>query len=326
MNRLSDGAIRHLRNVFDAPEVPGGRYEILEPVGEGGMGRVYLAHDRLLGRDVALKVLRAEVEAPELARRLSREARILARLEHPGIVPVHDAGTLADGRVFYVMKLVRGTRLDQFARERSAGDVLRVFLRVCDAVGFAHATGIVHRDLKPANVMVGAFGEVLVLDWGIARILEAPGPTADRADQPHAGVAAARRASAEPPVTGAGTVLGTPGFMSPEQASGESATVDARSDVFALGVMLRELAGAAAPAPLVSISRRATMPDPADRYPGAAELAADLARFLDGLPVEAHHESFRERAGRIYQKYQTAILLVMAYLVMRLLFLVGRGF
>ena len=320
MTSLSDGALRHLRRMLDLPEVPGGRYQVLELLGEGGMGRVYCARDSVLARDVALKVLRLELDGVDMAARLSREARILARLEHPGIVPVHDAGVLDDGRVFYVMKLVRGAGLDLFARERGESEVLRVFLRVCDAVGFAHAMGIVHRDLKPANVMVGTFGEVLVLDWGIARILEEAAPGADVVP-PMPG----RPGESSVAVTGAAQVLGTPGFMPPEQAGGGGGEVDARSDVYALGVMLRSLAGERARAPLRSICRRATMPLGADRYPTAADLAADLVRYLDARPVLAHHETLWERSGRLYQKYQTAILLVMSYLVMRLLFLVGRG-
>lgn len=324
MMTLSDGAVRRLRQMLDTPEVPGGRYEVIELLGEGGMGRVYRARDGVLGREVALKALRSELEGPDIARRLSREARILARLEHPGIVPVHDAGVLADGRVFYVMKLVRGARLDQFAAGRSESEILRVFLRVCDTVAFAHAAGVVHRDLKPANVMVGAYGEVLVLDWGIARVLDAsPGDAAD----PAAGRPAAEGPAApDPATTGAGAIMGTPGFMSPEQARGDSATVDPRSDVFSLGRVLAGLAGDRPPAALASIARKAASFDPADRYPGVAELAADVTRYLDALPVMAHRETLWERGGRLYQKYQTAILLVLAYLLMRLLFLVGRGF
>lgn len=290
------------------------------------MGRVYRARDSVLERDVALKVLRPDVEGPELTRRLSREARILALLEHPGIVPVHDTGTLSDGRTFYVMKLVRGTRLDHFIRGKSESEILRVFLRVCDAVGFAHAHGVIHRDLKPANVMVGAFGEVLVLDWGIARLLGAPRRDVNGAAEAPAEIASAGSNLGEPEATGAGAVLGTPGFMSPEQATGDSGMVGDRSDVYALGAMLQALVGGGAGAPLASICRRATMPLASDRYPGAAELAAEVTRYIDSLPVHAHHETLGERAGRVYRKYQTAILLVMAYLVMRLLFLISRGF
>ncbi len=315
MTHLSDETLAHLRRMLKWPEVPGQRYVPAELIGQGGMGSVYRARDAVLEREVALKVLRPECADEHLAARLRREARVLARLEHPGIVPVHDAGILADGRVFYVMKLVRGERLDQFAARVKPSEVLRVFLRIVETVGFAHAHGVVHRDLKPANIMIGSFGEVLVLDWGIARI---SGET-DVA------------ASAAAPVdrsedTAPGTILGTPGFMAPEQAQGEVQLVDQRADIFALGAILRSLATSwRPPRRLAAIWIRASAPDPAGRYQSTGELAAELIRYLDGQPVRAHRESFAERAARVYEKYQTAIILVLAYLAMRLLFLAARG-
>jgi serine/threonine protein kinase len=321
---LPDGTLTHLRRVLGVPTLPGDRYELREPIGHGGMGTVYRACDRTLGREVALKVLRADVAGEEAAIRLEREARILARLEHPGIVPVHEVGTLADGRVYSVMKLVRGERLHDFARGVSRADVLRVFQRVCETVGFAHAQGVVHRDLKPSNIMVGGFGEVLVLDWGIARIRGTPDPGGD-------GTAAQSVAASEQPDTAPGVVLGTPGFMAPEQAQGDSGQIDARTDVYALGAILRAVAGAGSanqpvPRPLAAIWNRALSPDPAGRYASAAELAADITRFLDAEPVAAYRENIAERAGRVFRKYQIAIILVLTYLAVRLLFLAMRGF
>jgi len=322
MNRLSDGTLAHLRHILEWPEVPGDRYEVIEVVGQGGMGAVYRARDRALDREVALKVLRPEMASEALAERLRREARVLARLEHPGVVPIHDAGTLADGRVFYVMKLVRGARLDDFADGAGLTDVLRVFLRVCETVGFAHAHGVIHRDLKPANIMVGAFGEVLVLDWGIARVagdVDVVGAT-DRTDRTD------RTDTDKTGGTAAGTVLGTPGFMAPEQAQGEVSLVNERTDVYALGAILRAVAGRGkVPRPLASVWARACAADPAQRYATAAELAAEIARFLDARPVLAHRETIPERLGRLYTKYQTPIILVLTYLAMRLLFLATRG-
>ncbi len=325
MSELSDAALRQLQRALVGPDVPGGRYQAGELLGEGGMGMVYRARDRVLGREVALKVLRPEVALPGVAQRLVREAGILARLEHPGIVPVHDAGELADGRVFYVMKLVRGERLDRFAAARPLGEVLRVFLRVCEAVGFAHAQGVIHRDLKPANIMVGDFGEVLVLDWGIAKVTGAAAAEEGSPAPVPATPDAARGGAPAEISTAAGTVLGTPGFMAPEQARGEVDQVDARSDVFSLGAVLRSLSGPEIPRPLASVIARATAPDAGGRYAGAAELAAEVARFLDGLPVLAHRETVAERLGRLYLKYQTPIILVLSYLAMRLLFLAWRG-
>jgi serine/threonine-protein kinase len=217
---IPDRTLAHLRAVTDKPDFSGTRYRLLEPVGQGGMGVVYRAHDTELERDVAIKVLRTPEATPDLARRLRTEARILAGLEHPGIVPVHDVGTLPDGRVWYAMKLVRGESLDRLiARPFDLAERLRIFQRIAEAVAFAHAHGVLHRDLKPGNVMVGAFGEVLVLDWGVAKRAEgAPGDVAtaapDRTDR--AG-------------TLHGTRLGTPGWMAPEQERGDVARIDRRT-------------------------------------------------------------------------------------------------
>ena len=293
------------------------------------MGTVYRAFDRALEREVAVKVLRPGMTDPGTTARLEREARILARLEHPGIVPVHDAGILPDGRIYYVMKLIRGERLERVAQAVPTAELLRLFLRICETVGFAHAQGIVHRDLKPSNVMVGSFGEVLVLDWGIARVTRDP-ETDGRAGPAAEAEAEAPRRDTGSPDTAPGTVLGTPGFMAPEQAQGWHHLVDARTDVYALGAILRALvqpepAAGRVPRALVSIWSRAMAAEPAQRYESAAALAADVARYLDGEPVQAHRESTVERAGRLFRKYQTAIVLVLTYLLIRFLFLAARG-
>src|ERR1700719_1636944 len=175
MNHFLDNqALKRLRTAGGLPEFSGTRYVLLEFLARGGMGTVYAAQDQTLNRRVAIKVLDSSDANGELEGRLLREARVLAGLEHPGIVPVHDAGTLADGRVFYVMKFVEGSRVDELlAGNLSLPERLRLFLRICETMSFAHSRGILHRDLKPANVMVGAFGEVLVIDWGLAKILRA---------------------------------------------------------------------------------------------------------------------------------------------------------
>src|SRR5271169_3529491 len=189
MKSLSDKAIERLRAGGDEPDLAGTRYRLLERVARGGMGVGYAAEDEKLERRVALKVLDVPGTDSDLANRLMREARVLARLEHPGIVPVHDVGTLADGRVFYTMKFVEGQRLDKFIEGvPSVQDRLRLFLRVCEAVAFAHARGVLHRDLKPANIMVGPFGEVLVMDWGLAKILRNGVPSSDPTVDPEATV------------------------------------------------------------------------------------------------------------------------------------------
>src|SRR5271165_6395746 len=159
MRHLSDKALTRLRNGAELPDLSGTRYRLLRQVARGGMGIVYAAEDMDLQRRVALKVLEVPGCEGELANRLMREARVLARLEHPGIVPVHDVGTLTDGRVFYTMKFVEGQQLDKYIESlASIQDRLRLFLRICEAVAFAHARGVLHRDLKPANIMVGPYG------------------------------------------------------------------------------------------------------------------------------------------------------------------------
>ena len=189
MTWLSDGVVARLRNIADWPTPSDARYDILEPLARGGMGTIYLAHDRVLDRSVVFKVLAtpsSPSNEPALASRLELEARILARLNHPGIVPVYDLGGLDDGRPYYVMKRVEGPTLAQHAPTvRSLAERLRLFLRICEPVAFAHARGVIHRDLKPENVMVGPFGEVLVMDWGVAKLVAPHGdesPESDGAD------------------------------------------------------------------------------------------------------------------------------------------------
>lgn len=295
---LSDAAVERLRAIEDRPDFSGTRYEIDEQIGRGGMGIVFRGRDRLLEREVAIKITTLATDAD--ADRLRREARTLACLEHPGVVPIHDVGQLPDGRVFSVMLLVRGERLDQRAGALALADRLRLFDRVCDTLSFAHARGIVHRDLKPANIMVGAHGEVRVLDWGLAG-----------AD------GGSREVNAR---------AGTSGYMAPESPA--RGALDPRMDVYALGVILRDLTPAGdtrALRPLHSIVRRAMAIDPAARYPDAASLAADVRSFADGGAVGAHAESPLDKGLRLVRAYRTPIALVLAYLVMRALLLYWPG-
>jgi serine/threonine protein kinase len=275
---LSDDAVARLRDAAELPDLTGTRYDFVGELGRGGMGIVYEVTDTELQRNVAMKVASED---------WVREARIIARLEHPGIVPLYDAGTLADGRFYYTMKLVRGLRLDEWVKqEHGLTERLRLFARICEPVAFAHEHGVLHRDLKPQNVMVGELGAVLVMDWGVAR-------AADQHD---------------------GVVAGTLGYMSPEQARGER--VDVRSDVYALGAMLRVLIGNA-PRPLMAIVRKAMSDDPALRYESVRALRADVLRFLDNEPVSAYRESVFERAGRWAGRNRVLLALVAAYLLMR---------
>ncbi len=307
MIRLGDGAVERLRAVLREPDLSKTRYRLVGVAGSGGMGTVYVVEDVDLCRRVALKVL--DVADGAIEERLRREAQVLGRLEHPGIVPVHEVGTLPDGRAYYTMKWVQGDRLDRhLAGKPALGERLRLFLRIAEAVSFAHARGVLHRDLKPENVMVGAFGEVLVLDWGLAKVL--------------GGRAAVAPASG----TDESAVLGTPGFMAPEQAAGQSGSVDARADVYSLGAILRWLGGAAPPAALAAICNKALAERPGDRYPEVAALAADVLRLIDGEAVSAHAEGPLERLLRLMRRHRVAVGIVLAYLAGRALifFLTGR--
>src|SRR6185503_7263968 len=254
MKWLSDDKLDHLLDIV------GTRYAFVKELGRGGMGTVYLAEDQELDRLVAIKVLNATEVTDGLRERMFREAQIIARLEHPGIVPVHDAGTLPDGRIFYAMKFVRGSRLDDYtAQGASLRDRLRKFQAVCDAVAFAHAHGVIHRDLKPQNIMIGSFGEVLVMDWGVAKIREDPHQSAVFN-------------------TSDGTVIGTRNYMSPEQARGE-VEIDERADVYSLGAVLKFLlTDQKASTPAKAICLKAIAQTTADRYASASELSADIGR------------------------------------------------
>jgi serine/threonine protein kinase len=337
MKSLSDKAIERLRAGAEEPDLAGTRYRLLERVARGGMGVVYVAEDEKLQRRVALKVLDVPATDGDLANRLIREARVLARLEHPGIVPVHEVGTLADGRVFYTMKFVEGQRLDKFIEGvESVQDRLRLFLRICEAVAFAHARGVLHRDLKPANIMVGPFGEVLVMDWGLAKILRSEAQISDPAADPEATILEKLKqlddesdSTKSSVITGHGTVMGTPGYMSPEQARGEVEVLDARSDIFSLGALLRFILTQKTSAgftprldrSLEAICAKATAEQRESRYSAVQDLGQDVSRYLDGLAVGAHRESIFDKIARFYRRYRFFILLILAYLVMRVILL-----
>ncbi len=302
MKWLSDDKLNYLRTVVVNPDFSATKYTFVKELGRGGMGTVYLAEDRELNRLVAIKVLNTPEATEDFRNRMIREAQIIARLEHPGIVPVHDVGVLPDGRVFYAMKFVRGSRLDEYAAQNSSiRDRLRKFQAVCDAVAFAHAHGVIHRDLKPQNIMIGSFGEVLVLDWGVAKIRDDP-------------------SSATSFQTMEGTVIGTRHYMSPEQARGEIDELDERSDIYALGAVLYFLLNDQSKVSKATraICSKAMAPAKDDRYSTASDLTADIGRLLDAEPVSAYRESAIERVSRWVSKNRFLVLLVLAYLLMRI--------
>jgi tetratricopeptide (TPR) repeat protein len=308
-----------------APPAAVERYQILSEIGRGGMGVVYRATDTVLGREVAVKVLQEQIGPGSLtARRFLGEARIASQLQHPGIPAVHDLCTLPDGRPLLAMRLIKGRTLEELLknRESSSPNLIAVFEQVCQAVGYAHAHKVVHRDLKPSNVMVGAFGEVQVMDWGLAKVLE-------EANEPEESTAAERPTNAVTAIdsdrevydaTRAGSVLGTPAFMPPEQAIGAINKIDARSDVFGLGAILcvtltgsppyvatdpeaaRQLAAMAkleeafgrldacgGEPELVALCKRCLSVERADRPQNAGEVAAAVAGLRAAAEERARH-------------------------------------
>jgi len=331
MKWLSDRVVERLKTDLQWPDLSNTRYRALRYLARGGMGTIWLAEDTILNRQVALKVLDPADNSGELASRLLREARVLARLEHPGIVPVHDAGTLDDGRAFYCMKYVEGQRLDQYLRNiRALPERLKLLERIAEPLAFAHSKGILHRDLKPENVMIGPFGEVLVMDWGVAKVKDAVRPEAGTEVQGYS----SSSLSIDLSETAHGRILGTPGYMSPEQARGETGSIDERTDIYSLGAILAfmlagggpeelDRSGPSQPVPrsLRAICAKAMAPDPATRYASVQELSSDVAKYLESLPVTAYREGIFERATRLFARHRVAIVLVAAYLLMRLLFI-----
>ena len=294
------------------------RYTDRVELTHGGMGRIVVARDQRLRRPVALKELRAD--SPERRARFEREAMLTARLQHPGIVSIHEAGRWPSGEPFYAMKLVRGRSLDQVIGAAATLEarlaLLPHVIAVADALAYAHHERVIHRDLKPSNVMVGEFGETVVIDWGLAKHLDA-------ADVDAAPAARADAATSIETVIGA--VLGTPSFMPPEQAEGRP--VDERADVYAIGAILYDLLAGAppyagktghetleavrrgpprdlaetqpgVPRDLLAVVSRAMARDPGARYPTARELAEDLRRFQTGQLVGAHRYSTWQRVKR----------------------------
>jgi serine/threonine-protein kinase len=317
-----------------APGARGGRYQLFGEIARGGMGAVLKGRDPDLGRDLAVKVLlESHEDKPEMLRRFVEEAQIGGQLQHPGIVPVYELGAFADRRPYFTMKLVRGRTLSTLLAERQspAHDLPRlfsIFEAVCQTVAYSHARAVIHRDLKPSNVMVGSFGEVQVMDWGLAKVLKEGGGALESPNRPapEDSPVATVRSGSDVDESLAGSVLGTPAYMAPEQAAGALERVDRRSDVFGLGSILCEiltgqtaytgrsvqevvrkalkgdteealerLDGCGAEAELIALARDCLAVEPEDRPRDAGLVAERMTAYLAGVQ-ERVQAAERERA------------------------------
>ena len=308
------------------------RYTAGALLGKGGMGEVRLFHDRRIGRDVAQKTLRPEISKSRISfERFLREARVQGQLEHPAVLPVYDLAVDPQGAVFFTMKRVRGTPLDEILDALQAGKTLErfnrrklltAFVQICLAIEFAHSRGVLHRDLKPANIMLGDYGEVLVLDWGLAKLIDADDPVSDEVAVP---AISGESGDSKSTPTLAGSVLGTPGYMSPEQARGDTDGLDGRTDVYSLGAILFEIVyretlhegrgipqriastifgaemrashrknGGEVSPELETICTKACALDPFWRYANARELADAVEGYLDGERDEERRKVLAE--------------------------------
>jgi serine/threonine-protein kinase len=335
--------------LLSSERVTTSRFRVLRPHASGGLGEVFVAQDDELHRIVALKRIRKNyADITHHRSRFTAEAEITGALEHPGIVPVYGMGVDPDGRPYYAMRFVRGDpfqrSIDRYHTARRQGNnqgqlvvelrnLLGRFIDVCDAIGYAHSRGVLHRDLKPANILLGPFGETLVVDWGLARSIGDATPEEARSTEglvrPFSGMGTHG--------TEFGSTVGTPQFMSPEQASGQLDQLGPATDVYGLGATLFYLLGGSPPVqgntvaetlncvqkgelrnlaelnpqldrPLIAICMKALSLKRQDRYPRAADLANDLQHWLADEPVTAFPENIRHRGGRWFRRNHALVM------------------
>lgn len=341
--KVSDAALDRLSALIAEDNAPLGlilddRYEMRARLAKGGMGDVFIAVDRRLRRDVAVKILSGALSSPEWTARFRAEALTMSSIDHPGVVPIHDLGVLPDGRAWYAMKYIGGSTLD--ALEADLKTRVRHLAHAAAVVQHAHDRGIIHRDLKPLNLMVGPNEQVYVLDWGIAKVRD------------EFRLAIEEEVDVPSGATGAGAVMGTLEYMPPEQALGKA--IDARSDVYGLGAVLYELltgrppvrgpketalllkarAGIVkpprqrrpdVPSDLDAICMKALARDPAARYPSARAFGEDVRRWLEGDPVEARRPSIFRRAWTWTLRHKAAAVAALAVVTAGLVWIATRG-
>jgi len=314
-----------------------GRYLNFEELGEGGTATVLRCQDPHLGRSVALKQLHPHyMDDRILVKRFTREARVMAQLQHPNILPVHELGQDNEGNLYFTMKEVKGDTLHDvlkgvdlekpaYLREYPFERLIDIFIQICQAIAFAHRHGVVHRDLKPANVLIGKFGEVLVLDWGLAKLVD--GEEEEISDADFVGMTQSE-------LTTAGSISGTPMYMSPEQAKGEVSAIDTPSDIYSLGSILYQILTGdycvggtkvmeiirnvvkeevvpprkkapknGIPPELEAICMKALEKNPSDRYDGMKEMLTDLKNYRAGLPISVMNDAPLRKFGKWYRRH-----------------------